>query len=232
MLLRNRLPAPQENLDISQYADIFTDWALKLRSPAEEIPRIAERELSSAAITQNVLGFYSVYLYGMIKTPSGGFIRDPFASKIVRANIYLPGHSLAEDIHTHGFDFISTVVQGGFGHDIIRDMQWSELPEVSEEEIMTFKYYRGHEVTPRFGGKNEVFIDALRPISKAHVDNLLEYERLERGQSYSMPMMEQFHRVTLGDIKQPVVTLFAKTVADKKSLFFRAAHLPNPEVEY
>lgn len=169
----------------------FFEWGLGLKNPIRQIPEIGERLGFGARV--HPLGFVVVYL-----SEKGRGEMTPEICGVVRANLYPYGVVLNDDIHSHGFDFYSGVIQGELTNTRYFP-DWSQRAPDGEG-------YIGYEGRVDTQGNNRTVrcTDATILISEPEVHGL------ERGQTYTMSPKDSFHAVDVeADIQ--TATIFCKT---------------------
>lgn len=191
----------------------FLEWGMGLRRPMEQLPDIAVRNGMSAR--RHPLGFVVVYL----SVRDHGQLHPTIAQ--VRANIYPPGEIIEDDIHCHGFDFVSGVVAGALENtmyhiDFGQDATGGERYLAYETRVDPF-------------GNNETVLINPEPLAFAMRSATTV---LRPGDTYSMRRKEQFHSVA----SSSAVTIFCKTPtqwgADGLALFLWKPDRPVPPAAY
>jgi hypothetical protein len=112
--------------------------------------------------------------------------------------MYPKGVELADDIHSHGFDFFSGVVQGELTNRQYYP-DWSQ--QVPDGEGLA-----GYEGRVNIIGDNETerVMDAVIPVPPSTASEV------GRGERYSMPPKNYFHAAEV-ESGVPTVTIFCKT---------------------
>jgi hypothetical protein len=189
-LIRN-LP-PVYNIDQSYLDnfDRFFDWAVSLNDPFRQIPEMGDN--LGFGIRRHPIGFIAVYLS---EHPRG--LETICLEGVTRANIYPSGSIMKEDIHSHGFDFMSGVAKGTLVN-VRHYPDWSaSLPDGEG--------YVGYETSVDALGQNHTIqaTNATVAIPRS------EKHELQAGDTYTLKPREDFHSVYAGD--HGAVTLFSKT---------------------
>ncbi len=192
----------------------FFHWALTLKHPMRQIPIIGE-ELGFG-VRHHPLGFMAIYLS---RRTSG--LHTLGLTGIARANFYPPGVKFAEDIHSHGFDFVSGVAAGVLLHT-------RHYPDW-DTRLAEGEGYIGYETSADAFGQNHTIRATGAVVSIARS----EASVLQSGTMYSLKPRVDFHSVEADD--SGAVTVFCKTPTytgqDGQSLMLRKpSEQPPPEV--
>lgn len=204
--------------------DEFFGWALGLKRGIRRVPQIAEE--ADLGMRQHPLGFWVVYLSERYNGPleSRPARLTGACTGIARANFYPPGEELRDDIHSHGFDFLSGCADGRllnmrYYPDFSRDAK------VPEGEGMT-----GYQSSMGLDGVNRTtkVTAAVIPTPRG------ELEVLEAGDTYAMQRVFDFHSVAAEGLG--ALTIFVKDVPEVgqpgQSLMLVGPGSPPPPAEY
>lgn len=172
----------------------FLEWGLSLRNPIKQIPRMADHLGFGSRV--HPLGFHVVYL-----SEKGRGEMTAGISGIVRANLYPPGVEIQDDIHSHGFDFYSGVVQGELTNTRYYPVWGREAGYVPDGEGMV-----GYEGRVDVYGNNQTVraTTATIPVPRSEV------HELSPGDSYTMGPKNFFHAVGVEE-GVGTATIFCKT---------------------
>lgn len=107
---RNHPPKYDSHRTYAENLDEFSGWAQGLRNPSRSIKSLAEAAGYSSR--EHSLGFTVVYLSAPVNP------YESCTSGVARAHIYPTDREIADDIHSHGFSFESTVIAGDLVHNL------------------------------------------------------------------------------------------------------------------
>lgn len=176
-------------MDISENFERFFDWGLGLKNPQDQIPEIG-RNLGFG-VRRHPIGFTVVYL-----SPPNRGIHTMGLWGAVRADIFPAGVDFQDDIHSHGFDFFSGIIDG----ELSNTRHYPDWGQADDEGLG----YVGYESSVDFAGNNITtqVTDATVVIPHS------ESEEMAVGDSYTMKPRVDFHSVSaVGG----AVTIFCKT---------------------
>jgi hypothetical protein len=170
----------------------FLEWGMGLRNPLKQIPQIGEK--LGFGMKVHPLGFTVVYL-----SEKGRGEMTPCINGIVRANLYPPGVEIQDDIHSHGFDFHSGVIQG-------------ELTNTQYFPVWGSGYLPDGEGMVGYEGRVDVYgnnktvraTTATIPVPRS------EAQELGKGDTYTMKPKNYFHAVSVAE-GVGTATIFCKT---------------------
>lgn len=196
---RKNLPPKYD--DTQEHSDNFSeffDWATSLKNPTRSIKELVEQRGYEAR--EHSLGFTVVYLSARHQGPQGGW-----HSGVARAHLYPNDRLVRDDIHSHGFDFVSGVVAGDLAHTRHYPVFGAPLPDGEG--------FVGYETSVSIDGTNSVVqaTDATISIPRHETDEL------KPGDIYKLGGRDKFHSVG----GQGAVTVFCKSPADDISLILR-----------
>lgn len=180
-----------EKTSLEENFERFLEWGLGLRNPVRQIPQIGERLGFGTKV--HPIGFVVVYL-----SEKGRGELTASISGIVRANIYPLGVELRDDIHSHGFDFYSGVIQGELTNTLYFP-DWSQRTLEGEGMV-------GYEGKVDVKGNNKTVLAtrACIPTPRSEVNELA------KGDTYTMKPKDFFHAVGVGE-GIGTATIFCKT---------------------
>ncbi len=193
-----KLPQYNQRESIEANFERFFEWALGLVDPAKDIIEASAKAGFETRI--HPLGFRVVYL-----SPRDKGLETAWLTGVARADIYPPGARIKDDIHSHGFSFVSGVVAG-------RLTNVPEYPDFSQA-VVNGEGYIGYETRVDAGGNNHLEQVTDATVAVSH----FEPQELMMGETYGMGPKNEFHHVKASD----AVTLVCKTPSDELSLVLR-----------
>lgn len=205
---KNPLPECGEYLSLEENFERFFEWSLGIKHPLKNIPEIGDKLGFGTRV--HSLGFIAVYL-----TEPGKGQASPWIYETIRANIYPAGVPVREDIHSHGFEFVSGIACG----DFTNTRHYPDFHALAAEG----EGYVGYQTDVDFDGNNH--IEPLADEARIVIGSSVTHE-LGRGEHYSMEPKNDFHNVSA---EGGVVTIFAKTQSDDISLLLRRPEEGPPE---
>lgn len=212
-LLRGSAPTYDYSQNHTDNFESFFDWALELREPEKQLTATAVEYGFGGKIHR--LGFTVLYL----SSPDEG-ANGPDVSGIVRVDMYPPGAIIRDDIHSHGFDFVSGLVKGEFSN-------MRHYPDFSKT-APDGEGYIGFETSVDAHGENNVVqaTDATIYVPPPEV------HELKPGDTYTMRPRTDFHSI----VGSGAITIFCKTPTyqghDGQALFLRRQHDVDAEASY
>ena len=213
--LRTNLPPSYDTrLNVPQNFERFFSWGLELRKPFKTIPEMGER--LGFGIRVHPLGFMAVYL----SPPSRG-LHTMSIWGTARADIFFPGNGLQDDIHSHGFDFVSGIVSG----TLLNTRHYPDFSQCAPNGTG----FVGYETRTDSEGNNHT----TRATDATVVVPEHTTERLTSGDTYTMQPRTDFHSV---DSPEGAITIFCKTPTysghDGLALLLRRPESPAPSESY
>lgn len=212
-LRSNVLPEYDERLRLEENHERFMEWAVDLSRPMEQIPEIAEQY--GFPSRRHPLGFIAVAL-----SPRQHNQMD-MSTGHARADIFPIGQTIEDDIHTHGFGFLSGVA-AGIVHNTMHSIDFQNATPQDNG-------YLAYETRiNEFGDNETVLIDpdpACYPMQSTTTV-------LRLGDTYTMRLREDFHSIAA----ESAVTVFCKTptLPGRKgtAIFLRKSNQPEPPAFY
>lgn len=202
-LLRGLAPKYDYSRGHAENFETFFDWALELENPEKQLAATAVEYRFGGKIHR--LGFTVLYLSAADEGMNG-----PDTSGIVRVDMYPPGAVIRDDIHSHGFDFVSGLVKGEFSN--VR--HYPDFRKTAPEG----EGYIGFETSVDAYGNNNVVQATDATI---YVPPTPEVQVLKPGDTYTMRPRVDFHSI----VGSGAITIFCKTPTyeghDGQALFLR-----------